>query len=123
MLQKERDLFYSVIENKSTTDSIYIRTNSRLKRIKFDEICYIEALRDYIVISTATENYTARINMKEIGRYLPDRDFARIHKSFIVRLDKIYSIKYVSLIVEGSMKELPVGNFYRKDLYSRLNML
>jgi two-component system, LytTR family, response regulator LytT len=123
LLKKERDLFYSVIENKNASDSIYIRTNSRLKRIKFEEICYVEALRDYITISTTTENYTARINMKEITRYLPERDFVRIHKSFIVRLDKIFSIKYVSLIVEGSMKEIPVGNFYRKDLYGRLNML
>ena len=123
LLKKERDLFYSVIENKNPTDSVFIRTNSRLKRIKFDEIHYIEALRDYITISTATENYTARINMKEITRFLPERDFVRIHKSFIVRLDKIFSIKYVSLIVEGSMKEIPVGNFYRKDLYARLNML
>jgi len=123
LLKKERDLYYSVIENKNASDSIYIRTNSRLKRIKYEEICYVEALRDYITISTTTENYTARINMKEITRFLPERDFVRIHKSFIVRLDKIFSIKYVSLIVEGSMKEIPVGNFYRKDLYGRLNML
>ena len=63
------------------------------------------------------------MNMKEIQKYLPERDFVRIHKSFIVRLDKIFSIKYTSLIIEPSMKDLPVGNFYRKDLYSRLNML
>ncbi|MEI6852048.1 MAG: response regulator [Bacteroidota bacterium] len=123
MLKKERDLYYSVIESKNASDSIYVRTNSRLKRIKFDEICYVEALRDYITISTTTENYTARINMKEITRFLPEKDFVRIHKSFIVRMDKIFSIKYVSLVVEGSMKEIPVGNFYRKDLYARLNML
>jgi two-component system, LytTR family, response regulator LytT len=123
MLKKERDLYYSVIENKNASDSLYIRTNSRLKRIKYDEICYVEALRDYIIISTAAENYTARINMKEITRFLPERDFVRIHKSYIVRLDKIFSIKYVSLIIEGSMKEIPVGNFYRKDLYARLNLL
>ena len=123
MLKKERDLYYSVIESKNASDSIYVRTNSRLKRIKFDEICYVEALRDYITISTTTENYTAHINMKEITRFLPEKDFVRIHKSFIVRMDKIFSIKYVSLVVEGSMKEIPVGNFYRKDLYARLNML
>lgn len=123
ILKRERDLFYSIIENKNTDDSIYVRTNNRLKRIKFEDICFVEALRDYIIISTTTENYTARINMKEITRFLPERDFCRIHKSYIVRLDRIFSIKYVSLIVEGSMKEIPVGNFYRKDLYARLNML
>jgi two-component system, LytTR family, response regulator LytT len=122
-LKKERDLYYSVIENKNASDSLYIRTNSRLKRIKYDEICYVEALRDYIIINTGAENFTARINMKEITRFLPERDFVRIHKSYIVRLDKIFSIKYVSLIIEGSMNEIPVGNFYRKDLYSRLNLL
>ncbi|MEI6122361.1 MAG: response regulator [Bacteroidota bacterium] len=122
-IKKERDLYYSVIDNKNAADCIYIRTNSRLKRVKFDEICYIEALRDYIIISTISDNYTVRINMKEITKYLPERDFVRIHKSHIVRLDKIFSIKYTSLIIDGSMKELAVGNFFRKDLYSRLNML
>lgn len=123
LLKKERDLYYSVIENKNSSDSIYIRTNSRLKRIKFEEICYVEALRDYITINTTTENYTARISMKEIIKFIPERDFVRVHKSFIVRMDKIYSIKYVSLVIEGSMKEIPVGNFYRKDLYARLNLI
>ncbi|MCK9612415.1 MAG: response regulator [Bacteroidales bacterium] len=123
LLKKERDLFYSIIENKNTTDSIFIRTNNRLKRVKYDEICYVEALRDYITINTSAENFTVRINMKEIQKILPEKDFVRIHKSFIVRMDKIFSIKYTSLIIEGSMKELPVGNFYRKDLYGRLNML
>lgn len=122
-IRKERDLYYSIIDNKNADDCIYIRTNSRLQRVKFSEICYVEALRDYITITTTTDNYTVRINMKEITKYLPERDFVRIHKSFIVRLDKIFSIKYSSLIIEGSMKEILVGNFYRKDLYNRLNML
>lgn len=122
-IKKERDLYFSVIENKNHNNCIYIRTNSRLKRIKFEEICYVEALRDYITINTTNENYTVRINMKEIHKYLPEIDFIRIHKSFIVRMDKIFTIKYTSLVIENSMKELPIGNFYRKDLYSRLNML
>jgi len=122
-IRKERDLYYSIIDNKNADDCIYIRTNSRLQRVKFNDICYVEALRDYITIATINDNYTVRINMKEITKYLPERDFVRIHKSFIVRLDKIFSIKYSSLIIEGSMKEILVGNFYRKDLYNRLNML
>lgn len=122
-VKKERDLYYSVVDNRQSNDSVYIRTESRLKRIKFEDICFVEALRDYIIIHTITDNYTARINMKEIQAILPESEFIRVHKSYIVRLDKIFSLKYSDLIVEGSMKVLPIGNFYRKDLYNKLNMI
>lgn len=122
-VKKERDLYYSLVDNKNAGDSIYIRTESRLKRIKYQDICFVEALRDYIIIHTITDSYTARVNMKEIQSILPESEFIRIHKSYIVRLDKIFSLKYSDLIVEGSMKVLPIGNFYRKDLYNKLNMI
>lgn len=123
LLQKERDLFYTIVENKGSTDGIYVRANNRLNNIKFTDICYVEALRDYINISTTTDNYTSRINMKEITKNLPEKDFVRVHKSFIVRLDKIYTIRHISLVLEDTMKEIPVGNFYRKALLARLNII
>jgi len=122
VVQKERDLFYSIITN-SNSDGFYVRANNRLKNIKFEDICYVEALRDYITISTTSDNYISRINMKEISKNLPERDFVRVHKSFIVRLDKIFSIKHISLVLEESMKEIPIGNFYRKGLLARLKIL
>lgn len=122
-LKKERDLYHSIIENKESKDSIFVRADYRLNKINFDDIYYVEALKDYVVINTSDNSYTTHTTMKEMVRILPSKDFVRIHRSFIVNLNKIFSIKYPDLVIEGKMKVLPIGGLYRKELYSRLNLI
>ncbi len=122
-VKKERNLYHSLIENKESKDSIFVRADYRLNKINFEDIYYVEALKDYVVINTADNSYTTHTTMKEMVRILPAKDFVRIHRSFIVNLDKIFSIKYPDLVIEGKMKVLPIGGLYRKELYSRLNMI
>jgi two-component system, LytTR family, response regulator LytT len=122
-LKKERDLYHSIIENKESKDSIFVRADYRLNKINFDDIYYVEALKDYVVINTSDNSYTTHTTMKEMVRILPAKDFVRIHRSFIVNLNKIFSIKYPDLVIEGKMKVLPIGGLYRKELYSRLNLI
>jgi DNA-binding LytR/AlgR family response regulator len=83
----------------------------------------VEALKDYVVINTSDNLFTTHTTMKEMIRILPPKDFVRIHRSFIVRLDKIFSIKYPDLVIEGKMKVLPIGGLYRKELFGRLNLI
>ena len=122
-VKKERDLYHSLIENKESKDSIFVRADYRLNKINFDDIYYVEALKDYVVINTSDNSYTTHTTMKEMVRILPAKDFVRIHRSFIVNLNKIFSIKYPDLVIEGKMKVLPIGGLYRKELYSRLNLI
>jgi two-component system, LytTR family, response regulator LytT len=122
-VKRERDLYYSIIENKESKDSIFVRADYRLNKVSFDDIFYVEALKDYVVINTSDNSYTTHTTMKEMVRILPPKDFVRIHRSFIVNLNKIYSIKYPDLVIEGKMKVLPIGGLYRKELYSRLNLI
>ncbi len=122
-VRKERNLYSSIIENKETQDSIFVRADYRLNKIKFSDIYYVEALKDYVVINTSDNSYTTHTTMKEMVRILPKKDFVRIHRSFIVNINKIYSIKYPDLVIEDKMKVLPIGGLYRKELYSRLNMI
>ncbi len=123
VIKKERDLYHSIIENKESKDSIFVRADYRLNKINFDDIFYVEALKDYVVINTFDNSYTTHTTMKEMVRILPTKDFVRIHRSFIVNLNKIFSIKYPDLVIEGKMKVLPIGGLYRKELYSRLNLI
>lgn len=123
VIKKERDLYHSIIENKESKDSIFVRADYRLNKINFDDIYYVEALKDYVVINTSDNSYTTHTTMKEMVRILPQKDFVRIHRSFIVNLNKIFSIKYPDLVIEGKMKVLPIGGLYRKELYSRLNLI
>jgi len=122
-VKRERDLYHSLIENKESKDSIFVRADYRLNKINFDDIYYVEALKDYVVINTSDNSYTTHTTMKEMVRILPAKDFVRIHRSFIVNLNKIFSIKYPDLVIEGKMKVLPIGGLYRKELYSRLNLI
>ena len=123
LIKRERDLYHSIVENKESKDSIFVRADFRLNRIKFEDIYFVEALKDYVIINTSHNMYTTHTTMKEMVRILPVKDFVRIHRSFIVRLDKIFSIKYPDLVIEGKMKVVPIGGLYRKELYSRLNQI
>jgi len=122
-LKAEKNLFQSIVENRRLQDFIFVRADYRLNKIAFDDITFVEALKDYVVINTLDNSYTTHTTMKEMVRILPPRDFVRIHRSYIVNINKIYSIKYPDLVIEGKMKVLPIGGLYRKELYGRLNLL
>jgi two-component system, LytTR family, response regulator LytT len=123
MVKRERDLYHSIIENKESKDSIFVRADYRLNKVNFADIFFVEALKDYVVINTSDNIYTTHTTMKEMIRILPPKDFVRVHRSFIVRMDKIFSIKYPDLVIEGKMKVVPIGGLYRKELYGRLNLI
>lgn len=120
---KERDLLYSIVENKDTKDYIFVKSNSRLIKLNTKEIYYIEALKDYVVINTLNSRYTIHSTMKDIEKKMPTADFIRVHRSFIVRIDKIASIDLPNLILENDKKVIPIGGSYKDDLVNRLNLV
>jgi len=106
---KERDLLYSIVENKDSRDYIFVKSNSRLIKLNTKEIYYIEALKDYVVINTLNSRYTIHSTMKDIEKKMPISDFIRVHRSFIVRIDKIASIDLPNLVLENDKKVIPIG--------------
>ena len=122
-VRKERDFLYSIVENKESKDIIFVKSNSRLVKVKTSDIYFVEALKDYVVINTANARYTIHSTMKDIEKKLPSNDFIRVHRSFIVRIDKIVAIEQPNLILEEDKKLIPIGGSYKDDLSKRLNML
>jgi DNA-binding LytR/AlgR family response regulator len=121
---RERDLLFSIIENKEVSaDFIFVKSNSRLVKLKTEDIYYIEALKDYVVIHTADTRYTIHSTMKDIELKMGAADFVRVHRSFIVRLDKIASIEFPNLTLENDKKVIPIGGSYRDELNSRIRMV
>ena len=123
---KERDLLYSLVENKEAAgarDIMFVKSNSRLVKLKTSDIYFIEALKDYVVINTLNTRYTVHSTMKDIEAKLPEADFIRVHRSFIVRLDKIVAIEQPNLILENDKKVIPIGGSYKDDLAKRLNLV
>ncbi|MCE3281195.1 MAG: hypothetical protein K0S44_3386 [Bacteroidetes bacterium] len=122
-VKKERDFLYSIVENKESKDIIFVKSNSRLVKVKTSDIYFVEALKDYVVINTASARYTIHSTMKDIEKKLPTSDFIRVHRSFIVRIDKIVAIEQPNLILEEDKKLIPIGGSYKDDLAKRLNMV
>lgn len=105
------------------TDFIFIRADRCYYKVSLSDIYYIEAQKDNIAINTATDVLITNVSMKLVEERLPQSDFVRIHKSFIVRLDKICYIRYPDLMVEGKNKLIQVGLKYKKNLFGRMNIL
>lgn len=120
---KARDLFYSIIENKDSKDFIFVKSKSRLVKIKTSDIYFVEALKDYVVINTLDSRYTIHSTMKDIVAKLEQDNFIRVHRSFIVRLDKIASIEYPNLHLENDKKVIPIGGSFKEDLIKKLNLI
>ena len=123
-LEKERDYLYSLADNKETVDGfIFVKSNSRLVKLNTKDIYYIEALKDYVVINTLETRYTIHSTMKEIESKMGPAEFIRVHRSFIVRIDKIASIDFPNLILEDDKKIVPIGGSYREELNKRIRLV
>ncbi|MBL1279003.1 MAG: response regulator [Fluviicola sp.] len=121
---KERDLLFSIVENKEEgNDYIFVKNNSKLVKLKTTNIFFIEALKDYVVIHTNEKRYTIHSTMKDIEKKMGSTDFLRVHRSYIIRLDKIATIEHPNLTLEGVEKMIPIGGSYRDDLVKRINQV
>jgi DNA-binding LytR/AlgR family response regulator len=121
--RQERDLLYSIAEGKEADDFVFVKANSRLVKLKTSDIFYVEALKDYVVINTLNTRYTIHSTMKDIDEKLPSDEFIRVHRSFIVRMDKIAAIEQPNLILENDKKVVPIGGSYKEELQKRIKLV
>jgi len=122
-LLKERDMLYSIVENKENKEFIFVKSKSRLIKLNTKDIFFIEALKDYVVINTLNKRYTIHSTMKDIERKMQQDFFLRVHRSYIVRLDKIAQIEQPNLILEENNKIIPIGGSYKEELIKRINLI
>ena len=121
---KERNLLYSLVENKEASGGyIFVKANSKLIKLNSSDIFFIEALKDYVVIHTENVRYTIHSTMKDIDKKLTKDEFLRVHRSYIVRLDKIATIEYPNLTLEKVDKIIPIGGSYRDNLNDKINLV
>lgn len=108
--------------SQNDTDDIFIKKESRLIKISARDIVWVEALADYVNIYCANnERHTLLATMKLMEDKLKKTDFARIHRSYIIRLDKIKEIEENSVSING--KTLPISRGYKDNLFKKLNLI
>ncbi|HEU4606700.1 MAG TPA: LytTR family DNA-binding domain-containing protein, partial [Chitinophagaceae bacterium] len=82
-----------------TPDFIFVKTEHRIQKIFIDDILYIEGLKDYVSIFTPSERVITLQHMKKMEEVLPSARFSRVHKSYIVAIDKIESIERSRILI------------------------
>ncbi|MDP3469246.1 MAG: LytTR family DNA-binding domain-containing protein [Daejeonella sp.] len=103
---------------QNSHDFIFVKTEHKIQKIYLNDILYIEGLKDYISIFTGTERIITLQNMKKMEESLPAKSFIRVHKSYIISLDKIESIER-SRIQIGD-KIIPIGDTYKDYFFKQI---
>jgi len=109
------------IKPQSIQENLYINIDRRLIKIKLDSIYLVEAKGDYIHIKTEEKNYMVHSTLKKIEDKLPDSIFLKIHRSFVINVNKIIDIEDNSVLIKKDV--VPISRSNRTELMRRLNLL
>jgi len=115
----QNNLLSSESDTGTSPPFIYFRSNRKMVKVLLDEILYIESLNDYIRIVTAGKTIISKHVLSSLEEMLPVNSFVRIHKSFIIAINKIESFNADS--VEIAKKEIPIGRLFKQNLNKFLN--
>jgi DNA-binding LytR/AlgR family response regulator len=121
-VQKANDYSnYLKHSNQTTTDFLFIRADYTLHKIDFSDIILIEGLDDYIKIQLQSQKpIVARMTMKAVIDKLPEKDFIRVHRSFIVSINKVNQIRN-KMIMIGDNK-INIGQSYEATVFERFKI-
>jgi len=100
-------------------DYIFVKTEfkGRMLKINLDEIDYIEGMKNYVAIHHNMQKTMALLNMKDLQERLPKKKFMRVHKSFIVSLNKITSVEGNRILLKNIKAEILLGDTYKEDFF------
>lgn len=105
--------------NRDSNDSyFFVKSSGQQHRINFNEILYIESIKDYVNIKTENQEYIVLDTLKSLENQLPE-NFARVHKSFILNLEKIEKIDVKNVFL-NSGKEIPIGETYKSEFFLKI---
>lgn len=104
-------------------DSIYVRTEACIKRIRLSELLVVEAQKDYLNLITTTGSYRVLKSLKKFETHLIPQMHQRIHRSFIVQVSAIHTIENEQVWLDNLDFPIPIGPSFRKDLLANLEVL
>lgn len=120
-VEKARKVQTEIDSYKKQSTDIYIKIEGRYVRLSYDEILFFEYVGDYVRITTTKERFIIHSTLKSIDQKLKDARFLKVHRSFIINLDKIKDIEEHSLVIQGTV--IPISRANKPILLGRLNFL
>jgi len=105
-------------EDKKSEDFVYFRADRKMVKVMLHDILYIESMKDYIKVFTRNNTLVTKQSISSVEEMLPEKDFIRVHRSFIVSLQKIRT--FTSELIEIDSSEIPIGKFYRQGVLKML---
>lgn len=103
----------TISENQTEPeDHIFIKVNKKMIKIYYDDILYIESLKDYVIVKTKYGDYVTHYNLAGITKLLPNNLFIRIHRSYTIAIHKVEAIDKNNIEINNNL--LPMGRNYMK---------
>ena len=103
----------SEVADKKKQAFVYFRIDRKMKKVMLDDILYIESMKDYIKLFTSGGMLITKQSISSVEEMLPEKDFARVHRSYIVSLNNIKS--FTSEMIEIGNNTIPIGKLYRSE--------
>lgn len=107
-----------LMERAEKEDHFYVKTDHRYERINFQDILYIEGMENYVSIHTSKGRIITMMTMKSVEETLTDADFIRIHKTYIVAIDKIEAIDGNQVVMAG--KKIPISRQRKNEVLTKI---
>lgn len=120
-LEKVKKRTKILYENQDPTDDFFIKIGTSLVKLEYDDILWVEAKGDYVLIQMKDKKHLVYNRLKSIEEKLPSYKFTKIHRSYIVNLSEVENIKDSSLTING--KNLPISRSKKSLLKEKINKI
>lgn len=105
----------------SDKDFLLIKSDRRFYKVKFEDVKFIEGLKDYVVIHTTTQKLITAMNLKTIHQKIISESFMRVSKSYIVNFSYIQSFDNHTIYIDES--EIPLGEIFKSEFFAKYSIL
>ena len=99
---------------------LYIRSERKYNKVMLESILYIEGLKDYVIVQVGNDRIITKMNLKTIHAKLPQNEFVRVNKSYVVNTKHVDSFDNNCIHINSNV--IPIGNSYREDFFSKFSI-
>lgn len=111
------------MSEKNLPEVVFIKSGKVYKQIKIDEVLYILTEGNYTTFFTTTGKHVVKISLRQVGELISAGTFIRVHRNYMVRMDKIDKIDTQNNKIHLAERIIPIGKSFKKDLLEQIRIL